>query len=184
MPLLAVGWPTAKPGQHGTPEPGRSNHPLIFATLPGRAGALYRMPPPLPNRFVGGYAGSAPTAGSRGKTQGTRKACCFASTLFGVTLNFTSKRIPRLCGSYNLRVHPPGFLRLSERKDSRFHCRSGLFLNGQSLASQKRLPKRESNYRLSAAHLGSSFFLASGWCCDPDTQRSPSTRHDTRQKQS
>ena len=30
MPLLAAGYLTAKPGQHGTPESGRSNHPLIL----------------------------------------------------------------------------------------------------------------------------------------------------------
>jgi len=58
-----------------------------FATLPGRAGALYRMPPPLPNRFVGGYTGSAPTAGSRGKTQGTRKASALQE-LYSVSAQF------------------------------------------------------------------------------------------------
>jgi hypothetical protein len=81
--------PPGKPAKLGSTERLNQAVPFTlssFATLPGRAGALYRMPPPLPNRFVGGYTGSAPTAGSRGKTQGTRKAFCFASTLFSVSL--------------------------------------------------------------------------------------------------
>lgn len=146
-----------------------------FATLPGRAGALYRMPPPLPNRFVGGYTGSAPTAGSRGKTQGTRKAICFASTLFSVSLilHRTSNRV-HIDGCNANRVGIPSMY----KEESRFRERSGWFFKWPVTGlPEKTPPEGIKTIRLVAARLGSSFFLAGGWC---DISSPSETARNTR----
>ena len=160
MPLLAAGWQPAKPGQHGTPEPGRSNHPLILCNIARsrRCTVSNASTTPKPLRRWLHRIGTH----SRFSRQDTGYAQ--SHLLCKHSISVSPKFYMEACNP-SMRFLQTAISSPSPmlKEDSRFQCRSGLFLNGQSLASQKKDSRKGIQpSTLGCPSMGASFFCAMG----------------------
>ena len=173
MPLLAAGYLTAKPGQHGTPESGRSNHPLILYDIARShrctvSKCLHHSQ--TASSVVTQDRHPQPVLEARHRVRAKPLLC---KNSIRCLLNFTWKPATRPCGSFRLQLRP---LRLSRRKTAASSAEAACFSMASHWPPRKKTPERESNRRLSVVHHGNNFFLADGWSCELVPKRLPDAR--------
>jgi hypothetical protein len=136
------------------------------------------MPPPLLNRFVGGYAGSAPTAGSLEARHRVRAKPSALQALSLVSRSFYTES-----GNASIQLILPvrAVIDLSIRKDSRFHVRSGRFYKWPVTGlPEKRLPSGNPTSGSWLSVVGSASFWPKAGAAKTGPRTAPATRHDTK----
>ena len=178
MPLLAAGRPTCRAWAARNASTGRSSHPLSFATLPGHAGALYRMPPPLLNVSPVVTQDRHPQPVHEASQRVRAKPSALQALSWRIS--FILHRSKELCHFPVCRNFRHIDVSITKKAASGKEAAGSS--NGQSLASLKKTPQRESSHRLSVAHTWEQLLSGQRLVQRPSTETVPDTQHDNKSR--